>query len=259
HAIPSERIEKIEMLGQAGSMLNLKSLADIAIDNIVIGSAFPKPILLGEIAGVNGSEVSERSYFALLDRDHTELEWFVKQYFKKDIQVRRIFRKVKKYTIDWGIREVFNKSDEAEYRQKRASNAVAIMEFATMDEARKEFGLPPIGGEEGDIIMGMLPYYEFLFNMSMAMAAVEEMGEQNTESQGATSMKQKNASTSKKAASVKDLEKNKRVAPPTRDSIQLLKDSINGVRKTHSVRELCEKWEVYDKTVYKILNWAKRK
>ena len=259
HAIPSERIEKIEMLGQAGSMLNLKSLADIAIDNIVIGSAFPKPILLGEIAGVNGSEVSERSYFALLDRDHTELEWFVKSYFKKDVQVRRIFRNVKKYTIDWGIREVFNKSDEAEYRQKRASNAIAIMEFATVDEARKEFGLLPIGGEEGDVIMGMLPYYEFLFNMSMSMAAVEEMDDQHTESQGGTSMKQKTASTSKKAASVKDLEKNKRVAPPTRDSIQMLKDSINGVRNTHSIRDLCEQWGMYDKSVYKILNWAKRK
>ena len=259
HAIPSERIEKIEMLGQAGSMLNLKSLSDIAVENIVIGSGFPKPILLGEIAGVNGSEVSERSYFSLLDRDHTELEWFNKKYFTKDVQVRRILNGIERYKIDWGIREVFNKSDEAEYRQKRASNAVAIMEFATVDEARKEFGLKPIKGEEGDVIMGLLPYYEFLFNMSMSMAAVEEMDDQHTESQGATSMKQKNASTSKKAASVKDLEKNKRVAPPTRDSIQLLKDSINGVRKTHSVRELCEMWGMYNKSVYKILNWSKNR
>lgn len=257
HAIPSERIEKIEMLGQAGSMLNLKSLADIAVDNIVMGSSFPKPILLGEIAGVNGSEVSERSYFALLDRDHTELEWFVKAYFTKDVQVRRILRGVKRYDIDWGIREVFNKMDEAEWRQKRASNAVAIMEFATMDEARKEFGLPPLGGEEGDIIMGLLPYYEFMLNMSMSMAAGEEMEEQHTQSQGATSMKQKNASTSKKAASVKDLEKNKRVAPPTRDAIQILKDSINGARSVYSIKDFMKQWSMWDKSVYKVLDWAK--
>ena len=258
HAIPSERVEKIEMLGQAGSMLNLKSLADIAIDNIVIGSSFPKPILLGEIAGVMGSEVSERGYFALLDRDHTELEWFVRTYFKKDVQVRRIFRGVDRYTLSWGIREVFNKMDEAEYRQKRASNAVAMMEFATLNESRKEFGLQPILDEEGDIIMGLLPYYEFLFNMTMTMEAAQQMEETHTQSQGATSMKQKNASTSKKAASIKDLEKNKRVAPPTRDAVTTLKDSINEIRKVYSVRDLCKKWNMYDKSVYKILNWAKK-
>lgn len=259
HAIPSEKVEKIEMLGQAGSMLNLKSLADIAINNIVMGSGFPKNILLGEISGIMGSEVSERSYFSMLDRDHTEWEWFVRKFFKKDVQIRRILKGAEKYIINWGIREIFNKKDEAEYSQKRISNAVAMQAFATINEQRKEAGLPPIEDEEGNIIIGLLPYYEFMFNMSMGMESLEQMQETHGENQVTTSMGEKSKSTSKKAASLKEPEKNKRVAPPTRDSIKRLKDSINEVRSKYSVNELCKMWSMYDKTTYKILRWAEEK
>ena len=260
HAIPSEKIEKIEMLGQAGSMLNLKSLADIAIDNIVIGSSFPKNIFLGEIAGIMGSEVSERSYFAMMDRDHTDLEWFVRKYFKKDVQVRRIMKNSPNYLINWGIREVFNKMDEADYSQKRISNAVAMAAFATINEQRKEAGLEPITDEEeGNIIIGLLPYYEFLFNMSMGMMSMEQMQETHAEAQGTTSMGEKAKSTSKKAASLKEPEKDKRLAPPTRtDTLQRLKDSVNNVRGLYSVNDLCKQWNMYDKSVYKILKWAEK-
>ena len=258
HAIPIEKVEKIEMLGQAGSMLNLKSLADIAIDNIVIGSGFPKNIFLGEVSGIMGSEVEERSYFAMMDRDHTDCEWFVRSYFKKDVQVRRIMKGVDKYNVNWGIREVFNKMDAAEYDQKRASVAIAIQAFGTINESRKVYGLDPLSDEDGDVILGVLPYYEFLLNMSM-MAAAAEQQEQEThgEAQSATSMKEKSNSTNKKAASLKEPEKNKRVAPPTRDAVvRNVKDSIMQLRSMSSIGDLQKEWRMYDKTIYKLLNWA---
>jgi len=261
HAIPSEKVEKIEMLGQAGSMLNLKSLADIAIDNIVIGSGFPKSIFLGETAGVTGSEVTERSYFAMMDRDHTDLEWFVRAFFKKDVHIRRIMNNVELYLINWGIREVFNKMDEAEYDQKRASVAIAVQAFGTINESRKIYGLDPLPDEDGDVILGLLPYYEFLLNSAMMGANMQNMeNETNGEAQAATSMKEKSNATNKQAASMKEPEKNKRVAPPTRDSvIRNIKDSMLKLRDMTSVGFLGKQWSMYDKSVYKLLNWAGEK
>jgi len=261
HAIPSEKVEKIEMLGQAGSMLNLKSLADIAIDNIVIGSAFPKSVLLGEVAGVMGSEVTERSYFSLMDRDHTDLDWFVRKFFRKAVQVRRIMKGVDFYNLNWGIREVFNKMDEADYSQKLASVAIAMQAFATINESRKVYGLDPLPDEEGGVIMGLLPYYEFLLNASMMGATMEGMeNETHGEAEAATSMKEKSNSTNKQAASIKEPEKNKRVAPPTRDAIiRNLKDNMLKLRDITSVGFLNKEWSTYDKTTYKILKWAEEK
>lgn len=256
HAIPSEKIEEIKMIGQAGSMLNLKALADVAIDNIVMGSGFPKPVLLGEIAGVMGSEVSERGYFAKLDRDHTDLEWFVLEYFKRDLNLRKLLKGVEYFKIDWGIREVFNKMDDAEYKQKIASIATAMTTYASIDEAREYAGLEPLNDEYGELILGLLPFMEFQFNMAMALAGGEDTEETHGEPEEATSMKEKSASTKKKAASIKEPEKNKRVAPVTKDSEQYLKDALNEIRKDCSVNDLKKKWGMAEKTVYKILNWA---
>ena len=262
HAVPIEKIEKIEMLGQAGSMLNLKSLADICVDQIVIGSAFPKPILMGEIAGVSGSEVSERSYFAKLDRDHTDLEPFAREYFERDINARRILKGIKYFEVDWGIREVFNKMDAIDYEQKRASVALAMQEFSTMNEVRHFYGLPNLSDEDGgDVIMGLMPYYEMQMNiMMMSMEPEDPTGESHSKSEGATSMKEKSQGTKKKAASLKDPEKNKRVAPTTRDSDEDLKlnlmDSISKLRNNYSINRLCKEIGIYDKTLYKIFKWS---
>jgi len=259
HALPSEKIERIEMLGQAGSMLNLKSLADIAIDNIVIGSAFPKPILLGEVEGIMGSEVSERSYFARMDRDHTDLDWFVRNYFKKDVNVRKILKGVESYSVNWGIREVFNRMDEAEYRQKLVSIGLAMTQIATINEARKEIGLPDLPDEEGgDVILGLLPYLQVQMDMAMMLGGGNAglgMGgtPTGTEPQTNTSMKEKANSTGKKAASLKEIEKNKRVAPPTRDS-SIFKDAVKILRKKYSIHEISQNWGMHDKTVYKVLD-----
>ena len=247
------------MLGQAGAMLNLDALADICIKQIVIGSGIPQPILLGEIAGVMGSEVSERGYFAKLDRDHSDLEFFVREYFQKDVNIRKIFRGIDYYEMDWGIREVFNKMDQAEYDQKIVSIAIAMTQISTINEARKYIDLPPISDEEGgDVIMGLLPYYEMQLQLAMTLAAEEEEEEEiHSEGEVNTSMKEKSHSTNKKAASLKEPEKNKRSAPPvTKDAKQVIQDQINNLRKNQSVRDLCEEMGIADKTFYKILSWC---
>ena len=262
-ALPSERIEKIEMLGQAGSMLNLKSLADICIDQIVAGTSYPKTILLGEVAGVMGSEVQERSYFALLDRDHTDHEYFVKAYFDKDKNVRSLLRGIKHYLFDWGIREVFNKMDEAEYKQKMISVAVASMELCTIDECREIIGKKPIGDPRGgDVIMGLLPYIELQMSMAMMMEGANEPEDNvHGQSQTATSVKQKSQGAQKKTASNKEPEKNKRVAPPTRDSLDNLKtklaDNLEEIKGHYSMNDVLKEMNIYDKTFYKLLDWAK--
>lgn len=258
HVVPIEQVEKIEMLGQAGSMLNLKSLADICIEQIVIGSAFPKPILLGEIAGVLGSEVSERSYFAKLDRDHTDLEPFIYEFFDIDINVRRILKGIKNWSIDWGIREVFNKMDQAEYDQKMASIAIAMMEYATVNEVRRFANLPEISEEEGGkLIRGLMGYYE----MEMNAMIMEQEAELHAEAEGATSMREKSNSTNKKAASLKDPEKNKRIDPVSRDSITAnlknkFKDAILGLKKEYGTNKISKEIKIYDKTLEKLLKWA---
>ena len=257
HCLPSEKIEEIFILGEAGGMLNLQALADICIQQIVIGSGIPQPILLGEVAGVMGSEVSERGYFARLDRDHSDLEYFVRAYFKKDVNIRRILRGVKYYELDWGIREVFNKNDQAEYDQKMASIAIAMMQYATVNEARKFANLPPISEEDGgEIILGLLPYYELQLNMAMMAMQAEEEEETHSEAEGRTAMKEKSHSTNKQAASIKEPEKNKRVAPPTRDAKQLIHDNLINLQKKSSVKALCKEMGISDKTFYKLIEWT---
>jgi len=266
-ALPSEKIEKIEMLGQAGSMLNLKSLADICIEQIIIGTGFPKTIMLGEVAGVMGSEVQERSYFALLDRDHTELEYFVRMFFEKDINIKKLFKGIEEYLLDWGIREVFNKMDDAEYKQKMISVAVTSMELLTVDECRKIIGMKGIGDDKGgDVIMGLLPYIELQMQMNIMMGGGGDEPEDNvdgrgSESETSTSVKQKSQGAQKKAASNKEPEKNKRVAPPTRDSIDELKmnlaDNLEEIKGHYSMNDILKELNIYDKTFYKLLDWAK--
>jgi len=237
HLIPSELIDHIDMLGQAGSMLNIKSLADIAVENIIMGTGFPKAILLGESAGViSGSEVNERSYFALLDTDHSELELIVREYFRRDKNIRTLFKSFGSlnisdkntedyYDIDWGIRQVLNKKDQVEQEQKEIANSLALTQVLTVDEVRERMGYPPIGPDNyGDVVQGLEPFYLFELQtivQAAMMGAEAEMNEQTNpkESNTNTSMKQTAQGTKKSVTSTqKDLEKNKSIKPKMTDS-----------------------------------------
>ena len=70
-------------------------------------------------------------------------------------------------------------------------------------------------------------------------------------------MDEKARSTEKKAGSAKDLEKDKTITNPNRDSLtKNLKDSIKNMRNGYSVNEICDLLGIYDKTLYKMLKWS---
>lgn len=221
HILPSEYIDSFTMIGQAGQMLNLKSMADMVIDEIVGATGIPRPILLGEVAGVvTGSEVNERSYFALLDKVHTDLEPVVREYFNRDVNIRKLLYKYPLWELDWGLREVLSKQDAIEIRQKEISNTLALTSIITIDEAREELGFPPIGPTVGgDIILGLSHMY-----------APEQ-----------TYAQEGSAGTDKQTNSTKNA-----------DSISYLKDAIEKLRGIKSVDEICEIFNISPKTFYKI-------
>ena len=247
HMVPSEYVDRIDLMGQAGSMLNLKSLADIAIDQIVIGSGFPRPILLGEVAGVvSGSEVNERTYFSLLDRRHTELELFIYDYFKRDINIQKLLKGVDFFELDWGIREVLNKMDEAELEQKRFANALALLQICTIDECREVAGYEPLGGEEGEII---LPLFELELQMLQIEAAAQAEEARAKENVETTSAKESVNSTTKKSQTGMALDKKGKGS---------MKDSFNEILKYKSINELSKDWGVQHATIRKIIEKIKK-
>lgn len=249
HMIPSEYVDRIDLMGQAGSMLNLKALADICIDHIVIGTGYPRSILLGEVAGVMGSEVEERSYFALLDRRHTQLEWVVEEYFKRDINVQKLISGVE-YVLDWGIREVLNKMDQAELRQKKIANALALMQICTIDECREVAGFKPIGEEDGGELI--LPIFEaelqlLTIELQAQMAEQQAKQKENVES---TSAKQSVASTEKKSQTGHSLDKKGKGK---------MKDAFEEILKTKSVVDASKELGIHTKTFRKIYNKLRKK
>lgn len=141
--IPSEVVEKIEMLGLAGTMMDLNKLADLVINMIVSATQIPRPILMGEVAGVvTGSEVNERAYFATLDKEHTALDRFLREFIRNDPYLMEIIGE-SDYEIDWGLRQVMSEIDKATLQQLKLSNASSAMAFCTFNEVRKIAGLEP--------------------------------------------------------------------------------------------------------------------
>ncbi len=251
HMIPSEYVDRIDLMGQAGSMLNLKALADICIDHIVIGTGYPRAIFLGEVAGIMGSEVEERSYFALLDRRHTQLEWVVEEYFKRDINVQKLVGGVE-YELDWGIREVLNKMDQAELRQKTIANALALMQICTFDECREIAGFEPLGeGEGGDLILPIfeaelqIMALELQMQMAQQQAEIAKQGE-NVES---TSAKQSVNTTKKKSETGHSLDKKGKGK---------MKDAFDSLLRKKSISEICREWNIHDSTFRKIYDRIKK-
>jgi hypothetical protein len=247
HMVPTEYVDRIDLLGQAGSMLNLKSLADVAIDQIVIGSGFPRPILLGEVAGVvSGSEVNERTYFALLDRRHTELESFIYEFFERDINIQKLLYGVEFFELDWGIREVLNKMDEAELEQKRFANALALMQICTIDECREVAGYEPIGGEEGEII---IPLFELELQMIAMEQAAQQAEMQSKENVESTSAKESVNTTKKKSETGHALDKKGKGK---------MKDAFDTLMSKKSISEIARSWKIHDKTFRKIYEEIKK-
>lgn len=241
HILPSEYIESFEMKGQAGQMLNLKALSDIALENVIIGSKVPKAVLTGEVQIAAGT-VEDRNFYGLLDERQSELEDFVRRYHARDINIRKLFNKLPEYEIDWGIRHVLNEMDQMELDQRRYSNALALTTICTVNECRRIAGFPPLPGPEGEMIMGVDQMIASMQAEQQAMAQADE----------AIAMGQKDKSTTAMSKTSKDLEKNKTVSKnKLRENKKKVKDSIDELRKDHSMDEIAEMYNMSKSTLYK--------
>jgi len=247
HILPSEYVESFEMKGQAGQMLNLKVLADLALENVIIGTKVPRAVLTGEVQVAAGG-VEDRTFYGLLDERQTELEEFVRRYHQRDINIRKIFNKLPDYEIDWGIRHVLSEMDQMEYDQRRYSNALALTTICTVNECRRVAGFPPLAGPEGEMIMGV---DQMIAQMQMMTEPVG--GGQSDE---AIAHGQKNKSTTAMSKTGKDLEKNKTVNKnKLRENKKKVKDSLELLRRDHSVDEIVKNIGWSKSTYYKLENW----
>lgn len=249
HILPSEYIDRFDLIGQAGQMLNFKALADIVIDQIIIASKIPRPILLGEVAGVvQGSEINERSYFAVLDEFHTNLEPFVRRCFERDVNIKKLLSPLKgKWELDWGIREVLNRIDQAKLDQMHISNTLALTSIITVNEARARMGMEPLPDLRGEIVLGVGP----------PPGSIPEENTNPTDENNTA--KETTKTTEKQEKNPKDLEKDKNIKNPQnklRENKSKIADSLKRLRDSHSVNEICDLFHITKKTFYKILKQA---
>jgi hypothetical protein len=234
------------MKGQAGQMLNLKALSDIALENVLIGSKMPRSVLLGE-SQVTAGRVYDPNFYGLLDIKHTELESFVMRYFIRDINIRKLLMNVQEWEIDWGIRLELSQMDQMEYDQRKYSNALALTTICTVNECRKVAGFPPLPGPEGELIMGV----DQMLSM-MGMGAGESAGGQSDE---AIAMGQQEKSTENMSKRSKDLEKDKTIQKnKLRENKKKVKDAIDSLRGEHSAEETADILGVSKSTLYKIID-----
>ena len=159
---PSEMIEKIEMLGLNGTMMDLPGLQDMVINNIVVKTTIPKAILIGDAVGViEGSRVFERGYYALLDQNQTRLNEFIEAYIKLDPVALEIIGEAK-FKINWGLRQVMTKMDEAEYKAVIFGNSMLMVGFATWNEVRANSELLPWE----DVYKGMEKFHKDMYGFT---------------------------------------------------------------------------------------------
>lgn len=251
HVLPSEWIESFEMKGQAGQMLNLKALSDIALESIIVGSKVPKGVVMGE-AQVTAGVTEDRGFYGLLDELQSEISPFIELYFERDINIQKIIHLLPDWTIDWGIRHVLNKMDQMEYDQRKYSNALALTTICTVNECRKVAGFPPLEGPEGELIIGIDQMMMQMEMMSGGMGG-EVGGGQADE---AIAMGQKDKSTTAKSKTSKDLNKDKTISKnKLRENKKKVSDAITELREIHSMKELTNMTGLSKQTLYKLERW----
>ena len=238
------------MKGQAGKMLNIKALSDIALEAVVIGSKVPKGVFLGE-AQVTAGVTEDRGFYGLLDELQTEVDPFVEMYFERDINIQKIVNLLPDCEIDFGIRHVLNKMDQMEYDQRRYSNALALTTICTVNECRKIAGFPPLEGPEGELIIGVDQLM-----MQMEMMGAGGMGE-GGQSDEAIAYGQQEKSTEAMSKTSKDLEKDKSKGKnKLRENKKKVSDAISSMRETHSMKELEDMTGFSKQTIYKLEKWS---
>jgi len=180
--LPTEFIEKVEMLGVQGQMIDLSGFMDKVVEVVAGNQQIPTPILLGRVAGVvEGSIVNERQYYNTLIREQMVENEFHRQFFAVDPFVQAIFKKykVKEYELDWGLRQEMTKKEQADLDLVKASVGISMMNYCFYNEIRQYFGKNKL--EENEIFKRECPKYttlpaEMLGNWIPNMAVFKQAG-----------------------------------------------------------------------------------
>ena len=175
HVFPSEMVEAFDLISQKSGMVDLPALGDFVIGLVVASSTIPRPILMGEVSGVvTGGEVNERSYFALLDKEHSNLEPVNVELFQKIPQIRRLLEPYM-FEFDWGIRQSMSEMEQIDIETKKIANIISkISTFLPLNQGLNELGYPPL---ESMVDPEYRDYARMLGNsvLSFTMFQLEEM------------------------------------------------------------------------------------
>ncbi len=143
HVFPTEMVEAFDLISQKSGMVDLPALGDFVIGLVVASTGIPRPILMGEVSGVvTGGEVNERSYFALLDKEHSNLEPAMVELFEKIPQIRSLLWRYD-FEFDWGIRQTMSEMEQIDVETKKIANIISkISTFLPLNQGLNELGYP---------------------------------------------------------------------------------------------------------------------
>lgn len=143
HVFPSEMVEAFDLISQKSGMVDLPGLGDHVIGLVVASTSIPRPILMGEVSGVvTGGEVNERSYYALLDKEHSNLEPAVVELFEKIPQIQALLWRYD-FEFDWGIRQSMSEMEQIDIETKKIANVISkISTFLPLNQGLNELGYP---------------------------------------------------------------------------------------------------------------------
>ena len=164
---PENWISKIEMLGVGGTMLDVRSLWELALEDVIIHTQIPYGILTGKEVAISGdAEVSIQQYYNTLDKLHSAEEEWLYRYFELDPTVKEIISDTP-YTIDWGLRLVMSVEDKVRLETKLATLAQLQATVTTWNENREKQHLEKI-----ETVVKNKELYKKLFGYT-----AEELGE----------------------------------------------------------------------------------
>lgn len=145
HVFPSEMVEAFDLISQKSGMVDLPGLGDYVIGLVVASTSIPRPILMGEVSGVvTGGEVNERSYYALLDKEHSNLEPSQVEMFEKIPQIQALLWRYE-FEFEWGIRQSMSEMDQIDIETKKIANIISkVSTFLPLNQGLNELGYPPL-------------------------------------------------------------------------------------------------------------------
>lgn len=153
---------KLTFAGASGSTLDFKTGKETSVyDEVSIGTQIPRPILKGEVAGVQtGSEVNERSYWGLLRRKqtaYTPIIWKLLAVLTESGQIEDtgcyfdfdtgIIRTPENVIVRWTVHYVETEEQKIDILMKKINTIGPLKDILTINEMRSYtadlLNLPP--------------------------------------------------------------------------------------------------------------------